>query len=174
MTNLAFGISTAVTLRFSHTLPLIQNRPFRFAHRSRPSRASTWRAANVPEPEQPESSASEDEVLSSSLQAKVKELFGSRQNVLIDVDTDSGVQFTVRRGNAELQETKAAWTVVVSIGVISIAAGAIFTVMYYAGAIHGSQDTARRYEMPTYGSKSYINPYELLEQDRQLQTSKPQ
>lgn len=92
------------------------------------------------------------------------------------MESDSGAQFIVRRGpgSPDYEQTKAAWTVLISIGVISVAAGILFTALYYTGAVHGSDPSERRYEMPTYGSRAYINPYELLDEDRQLQDSRAQ
>lgn len=113
----------------------------------------------------------EDDALNRELQQKVIELFGSRQNVSIDVETDSGVQFIVRKREvaADYRQSKAAWTVITSIAVLSVVAGVAFTLLLYTGAVHGSDQTVRRYEMPTYGKSSYIDPYELLEDDREFQ-----
>lgn len=139
---------------------------------SRPICAPSWHASSRPGPGSAGSS-SEDDRLNSELQEKVNELFGSRKNVSIDIETDSGVQFTVRRGQdaLEYQQMKNAWSVFISVGVISVAAGVIFMALYYSGAVHGSQTPNRQYEMPTYGTRSYINPYEVLEEDRQFQDS---
>ena len=50
---------------------------------------------------------------------------------------------------------------------MSIVAGFIFTFLYYNGAVHGSSSAdARRYDMPTYGTASYIDPYKLLDEER--------
>lgn len=105
------------------------------------------------------------------MQAKVKELFGSRNNITIDMNTDSDVQFIVQGSAAdtEAKQKSAAWSVIISVGVISVVAGVLFTAMYYAGAVHGSEDSDGRYEMPTYGTQSYIDPYQLLEEERQIQ-----
>ena len=136
------------------------------------SATKTWKASNSSEPEQTGSSA-EDEILQLELQQKVKELFGSRQNVTIDMDTERGVAFNIRReaGPTEEQQRKAAISVITSIVILSIAAGALFTGLYYNGAIHGSDNSNKRYEMPSYGSEAYVDPFELLEKDRQFQES---
>lgn len=131
-----------------------------------------WRASSIPEPDQSGSTA-DDDALNLELRNKVNELFGSRQNVSIEMETDSGVQFTVRKREVEVKyrETKAAWSVVGSIAVLSVVAGLAFIALYATGAVHGSPNE-RRYDMPTYGKNSYINPYELLEEDRQFQDAR--
>lgn len=88
------------------------------------------------------------------------------------METDSSVQFMVRNRNygTEYRQTRYAWTVISSIAVISVVAGLAFAALFYSGAVHGS-DQERRYEMPTYGRGSYVNPYELFEEDRQFKDS---
>lgn len=123
----------------------------------------------------------EDDALQSDLQAKVNELFGGRQNVTIDMNTDSEVQFTVNRngrsGRAVVEPSvdRFRWYVFTSLVVVSVVTGAFFTALYYSGAVHGLDPTDdRHYEMPSYGSGSYIDPYELLQHDREFQDSKSQ
>lgn len=118
--------------------------------------------------------SAEDEALQKELQQKVKELFGSRQNISIDVETDSGVQFIVRRRavEADMRQTKAAWSIITSVAIISVVAGVAFIALFYSGAVHGSDQSTSKYDMPTYGKSSYINPYELLEDERELQEAR--
>ncbi|PXF49062.1 hypothetical protein BWQ96_01200 [Gracilariopsis chorda] len=173
----AFAGAVPVLPRSNRLKSAIVSEASPFTYRKRPHivRASSWRASGIPEPESTGSSA-DDERLSQELQAKVTELFGSRNNITIDMNTDSDVQFIVQRSVAstEARQKRAAWSVIISVAVISVAAGVLFTAMYYAGAVHGSEDSDGRYEMPTYGTQSYIDPYRLLEEDRQIQESKTQ
>ncbi|CAN8070569.1 unnamed protein product [Agarophyton chilense] len=149
--------------------------PLAHEKRVRRVRAPSWRASGIPEPERTGSSA-DDERLNKELQAKVRELFGSRNNVTIDINRDSDVQFMVQKEDpvAEARQRKSAWTVVWSVGVLSLTAGILFTALYYSGAVHGSLDSDKRYEMPMYGSRSYIDPYQLLEEGRRAQDSTAQ
>lgn len=134
-----------------------------------------WRASSLPPP--PSSSNDpEDDALSRELRAKVNELFGGRHNVTIDIepDSDSGrVQFTVRNrplaaAHAQHQaQVRMAWNVITSIAVMSVVAGLAFVALFYSGAVHGAGEAERRYEMPTYGKSSYVDPYRLLEEERQ-------
>lgn len=169
------------SVAFANALPLLKARWFLKSatpatraslpdtRHSRVRAGPIWRASGIPEPERPAGS-SDDDRLNRELRAKVEELFGNRKNVTIDMDTESGVQFVVQKAGAasESQQVKAAWTVIISTGVISIAAGILFTALYYTGAIHGSDPIDKRYEMPTYGSRSYIDPYQLLDDDTEL------
>lgn len=165
----AFASPLVPTRRVAHGAPLRVRRQ-RFAIAKSLSPVYSLSMSSIPEPERNGSSA-DDEALNTELQKKVNELFGSRQNISIDVETDSGVQFTVRKNQvrADYDQTKAAWSVITSIAILSIIAGVVFTAMYYSGAIHGSDPTTKRYDMPAYGKSSYVNPYELLEEDRQMQ-----
>lgn len=140
----------------------------RFSTQCHPPRPILWRASSIPESEQSGSSA-EDDRLSLELRKKVNELFGGRQNVKIEMETDSNVQFTVHNKDygTGYQQTRYAWTLISSIAVISVVAGLAFAALFYSGAVHGS-DQERRYEMPTYGKSSYVNPYELFEEDGQF------
>jgi len=134
---------------------------------------TTWHASSIPEPERA-GNPTDDDVLNAALRNKVNELYGNRNNVTIDVEMDGEAMFNVRRGpkGADWDETKSAWMVIRSILVLSACAGIVFTALYYSGAVHGSSQSERRYEMPTYGSRSYIDPYEMLNDDRQLQDSR--
>lgn len=133
----------------------------------------------------------DDETLQSELRAKVNELYGGRQNVRIDVDTDSStVQFTVRNrarppvyssrntiasssspsagnGNEPITDLfRSTRYILTFIAVVSLVTGTFFTALYYSGAIHGfDRSNDSHYEMPAYGTDSYIDPYELLDQE---------
>lgn len=164
------AFTTPMYLRGSNAFHPVttQIRPRGFSTTYLPSRTVLWRASSIPESEKSGGSA-EDDTLSVEFRQKVNELFGGRQNVKIEMEADSGVQFTVRNKNygTDYQQTKYAWAVISSIAVISVVAGLAFAVLFYSGAVHGSDQQERRYEMPTYGKSSYINPYELIE-ERQL------
>lgn len=139
---------------------------------------SRWQANTSPENDRTTGNTPEDDELHSELRAKVNELFGGRHNVKIDVNTDSDVQFFVQRkkhSNPVLEWMRTPSYVFTFIIVVSLITGTFFTVLYYSGAIHGfnSSDDGH-YEMPSYGSSSYIDPYELLKRDRELQDSKYQ
>lgn len=126
----------------------------------------------------------EDDALQSDLRAKVNELFGGRHNVTIDMNTDSEVNFKVDRRSASfvsrspssraVNALRSPWYIVSSILVVSLVTGVFFTALYYSGAVHGF-DTSDdgHYEMPSYGTDSYIDPYELLQRDREFHDSKP-
>ncbi|KAI0561945.1 hypothetical protein FGB62_69g239 [Gracilaria domingensis] len=171
-----FAFAPSCPLGRQYPLPLnivtFKSPRLTYTKRAHVARAPSWRASGIPEPERAGSSA-DDERLSQELQAKVRELFGSRNNVTIDINADSDVQFVVQREDPALdaQQRKSAWAVIWSVGVISVAVGILFTALYYSGAVHGSFDSDKRYEMPTYGSHSYIDPYQLLEEGRQEQDS---
>lgn len=159
---------------------------------SQPCRSSliisrpNWFASQTPE-QDPIPPSPEDEALQQELRAKVNELFGGRQNVSIDIDPDSGrAKFSVLRQRAGVAgrgasiaeadqaiERNSALTIIQTIAIVSLLTGIVFTALYYSGAVHGSNSAdMRHYDMPTYGTKSYINPYELLDDDRQFQDSK--
>lgn len=106
------------------------------------------------------------------LRKKVDELFGSRSNVTINVESDGDVLFNVRRASQDpnWDDQNTAWTIIRSILALSLCAGVVFTALYYSGAVHGASQSERHYEMPTYGTRSYIEPYDLLDAERlQLQ-----
>lgn len=170
MNHMAFAASIAIFPRKRRVMALTDSRQVHFGTPQRPPRII--RASSIPEPEQSGSTA-DDEELNLELQKKVNELFGSRQNVSIEMETDAGVQFTVRKREVEdeYRQTKAAWSVIGSIAALSVVAGIAFIALYASGAVHGSPNE-RRYDMPTYGKSSYINPYELLEEDRQFQDAR--
>lgn len=121
----------------------------------------------------------EDEMLQSELRAKVDELFGSRQNVEIDVSTDmSQAQFTLREpalsrsaSSSVADRFRSPKYILTFIAVVSLVTGTFFTALYFTGAVHGLDPSRdNHYEMPTYGKDSYIDPYRLLEQESQNQT----
>lgn len=170
MTRVAFAPSLSFVGSRQTRLLLMDAKGLRFGKRR--VFAKPWRASSIPEPEQSGGMA-DDDALSLELRNKVNELFGSRQNVTIEMETDSGVQFNVRKTDVEAEygQSKAAWSVIGSIAVLSVVAGIAFIALYTSGAVHGSKNE-RRYDMPTYGKNSYINPYELLEEDRQFQDAR--
>ncbi|CDF32093.1 unnamed protein product [Chondrus crispus] len=141
----------------------------RVYHANRVKVSRRWHASSIPEPEQGGNTA-DDDALNLELRNKVNELFGSRQNVSIEMEADSNVQFRVRKREVEYEyrQTKAAWSVIGSVAALSVAAGIAFIVLYATGAVHGSPNE-RRYDMPTFGTTSYIDPYELLEEESQFQ-----
>ncbi len=110
----------------------------------------------------------DDAELQRQLRAKVKELFGGSENVSILVTGDRA-EFTVRRApNGETPSSyKTALATVASIAVISVVAGILFAYLYSTGAVHGSPQPQRRYDMPQFSTSSYIDPYELLEAERE-------
>lgn len=182
-------------------LALLARRPLAPPLAAKPRKLSatpptpTWRASLSPDPNNP-APADDDDALQEDLSAKVQELFGGRQNVTIDVEPDSNVRFIVRDNarpaqqrrrqrqqpqqqqqqqdgqSAVVQRLRSPWYIVSSIAVVSLVTGAVFTALYYSGAVHGYDGSdPGHYEMPTYGKSSYIDPYELLEQEAaQLQS----
>lgn len=141
----------------------------RVHYAKRPVAFKQWHASSSPDSERG-GTTPDDDALSLELRNKVNELFGSRQNVTIELEADSNVQFKVRKREVEdeYRQTKAAWSVIGSIVALSVAAGIAFIALYATGAVHGSPNE-RRYDMPTFGKSSYINPYELLEENQGLQ-----
>lgn len=140
-------------------------------------------ASASPEQDRPTGNTPEDEVLHTELRAKVKELFGGRQNVRIDIDKDvTSVQFTVGNKTPTTPSSSSSATIdnqvirsrryiLTFIAIVSLITGTVFTSLYYSGAVHGfdSNDDSH-YEMPTYGTNSYIDPYQLLDDEgKQLQ-----
>lgn len=149
------------------------------ARRPAPQYPHKWRASASPENDRTKGNIPDDEALQSELRAKVNELFGGRQNVSIDFDTtDSEVQFSVKRGeriNPMVERFRSTRYIVTFIVVVSLVTGTFFTALYYSGAIHGYDPSdENHYEMPTYGTRSYVDPYELLQRDKQVQDSKSQ
>lgn len=108
----------------------------------------------------------EDVLLARELRRKVSELYGGAENVAIS-STRDGVDFRVIRGPARDEEAqvRSAWITLASIGVVAVLSVAAFGVLMSVGAVHGSGVGEREYEMPAYGRRSYVNPYELLEQE---------
>lgn len=109
----------------------------------------------------------DDAQLQNELREKVKELFGGSENVSIVVDGDRA-DFTVLTApdGSNVTEYRQAIVTVASIALMSAAAGLLFTFLYYSGAVHGATAPQTRYEMPTYATRSYVDPYELLESER--------
>jgi hypothetical protein len=106
----------------------------------------------------------EDSVLARELRLKVQELYGSSDNVAIVSKPDS-VEFRVlRRAVEEDGELRSAWFTVLSIGVVTVLSIAGFAALVNLGAVHDARTTDRTYEMPAYGKRSYVNPYELLQE----------
>lgn len=157
--------------------PSLLHRPFHLTrtpsthHFSTPLPTSRplWRASSLPTPPS-SSNEPDDDALSRELRAKVNELFGGRQNVTIEMESDSGgVQFNVRNRPSAAQQqsqTRMAWTVIGSIAIMSVVAGLAFVALVYSGAVHGADEAHRRYDMPTYGKSSYVDPYKLLDDER--------
>lgn len=108
----------------------------------------------------------DDARLNHELRMKVKELYGSAENVSIESNGDS-VEFRVMRSpdGGNLTEYRSAVFTVQSIVVMSIVAIIGFAAMVKIGAVHDGAVTERTYEMPTYGKSSYVNPYELLQEE---------
>lgn len=142
---------------------------------------SSLRASALPEPGSGGNTTPDDEVLQSELRAKVNELYGGRQNVRINVESDSPTVELVGRANRfnrkNAIETNgtvkpvAEWFrstryIITFIVVVSLITGSFFTALYYSGAVHGFDSSdGGQYEMPTYGKSSYIDPYELLDSE---------
>lgn len=108
----------------------------------------------------------EDARLNHELRMKVKELYGAAENVTIDSNGDS-VDFLVMRSpdGGNLTEYRSALFTVRSIVVMSVVALVGFAVLVQVGAVHDGSITEKTYEMPTYGKSSYVNPYELLQEE---------
>lgn len=108
----------------------------------------------------------DDAQLQRELRDKVKELYGGSENVSILVTGDKA-EFTVRKGPADqdMSTYKAAVGTAASIALMSIAAGLLFSFLYYTGAVHDSSQTPRRYDMPKFSSDTYVDPYTLLEME---------
>lgn len=170
MNSLAFAPAISLCRNNHRLYAKIETRVSRPSTVKRRFQRKIWHASQNRDSERSGIPA-DDEILNKELQKKVNELFGGRQNVKIEMEQDSSVQFTVRnRGiGSSYDETKAAWTVIGSITAFSLVVGIIFTIMFYSGAVHGSDQDDRRYDMPTYGKSSFINPYELLDEDREFQ-----
>jgi hypothetical protein len=62
------------------------------------------------------------------------------------------------------RERSQAFFVVASIFFLSVLSGAVFVYLYDIGAVHGGGHRVN-YKTPTYGTETYINPYELLERE---------
>lgn len=108
----------------------------------------------------------DDSALARELQLRVKELYGGSDNVAIESGADS-VEFRVLRAgrSAEAEELRSAWFTVLSIGVATAISIAGFAALVNLGAVHDARLTSRDYEMPAYGKRSYVNPYELLQDE---------
>lgn len=108
----------------------------------------------------------DDAQLQRELREKVRELYGGSENVSILVTGDKA-EFTVRKGpeDQDMSSYKSAVGTAASIVLMSVAAGLLFSFLYYTGAVHDSSQTHRRYDMPKYASDTYIDPYTLLEME---------
>jgi hypothetical protein len=114
-----------------------------------------------------ESSDSENDRLYRELRSKVNELYGSADNVTIVSQNDDTVDFRVLRpGSAEATAYRSAWMTIGSIAGLAALSFAVFALLSQTGAIHTANNP--RYEMPTYKTRSYVDPYSLLEQDEGL------
>ena len=114
--------------------------------------------------------SNDDEKLQSELNDKIRELFGGSENISIKMDEDDSAEFLVRRGpgGVNVSSYRFAWVNASSVLIaVSAIAGLLFAYLYFSGAVHGSPSPNRRYEMPTYKTRSYIDPYELLDNEAQ-------
>lgn len=160
------------------TLPMKSAQSLRYAtnhrrRRSLPAPASGARHVRAGQ-EPPAGPSREDAELNLELQAKVRELFGGRENVSIEMDdADGRAEFLVRTApdGADYKEYRSAVWTVGSVVAMSVVAGLVFTFLFFTGAVHGSSNE-RRYEMPTYGTRTYINPYQVLDEDRIFQDAR--
>jgi hypothetical protein len=113
-------------------------------------------------------SAADDERLHRELRMKVRELYGGRENVAIVTEgSDDEVEFRVRRGpgGEDYTSYRAAWFTVGGIIASAVISLAFFGYLVKVGAIHDAKGTEHRHEMPTYGTRTYQDPYELLQED---------
>jgi hypothetical protein len=107
----------------------------------------------------------ENERLYKELRSKVDELYGSAENVSIVSRADDTVDFRVMRPSSA-KEYRMAWMTVGSIAALTALSFAAFAFLSQTGAIHSG--TNRTFEAPTYKTRTYVNPYSLLEQDEIL------
>lgn len=172
------SLSSVGTVRRARALPSTYVPSRRFASRRAYSisRRTAWTVKAMYEKDGKSDASAEDELLHSELREKVKELFGGRQNVTIDMQKDSDVRFIVhgqgtRTMSPEVQWLRSPRYFLTFIVAVSVVTGAFFTAMYYTGAVHGYDlSDKHHYEMPTYGKDSYIDPYELLQKEQQRQS----
>jgi hypothetical protein len=113
-------------------------------------------------------SADDDDRLQLELRLKVRELYGGRENVAIVTEgLDDTVEFRVRQGPGGVDYTsyRAAWFTVGGILVSALLSMGLFFYLVKTGAVHDSTRTRVRHEMPSYGTRTYIDPYGLLQED---------
>jgi hypothetical protein len=113
-------------------------------------------------------SADDDDRLQLELRLKVRELYGGRENVAIVTEgLDDSVEFRVRQGPGGVDYTsyRAAWFTVGGVLVSALLSMGLFFYLVKTGAVHDSTGTRARHEMPSYGTRTYIDPYELLQED---------
>lgn len=109
----------------------------------------------------------DDGVLARDLQQRVQELYGSASDNVALSDVDDAKFRALRGLDSKKQETevRSAWFTLISIGVATAVSIAGFAFLVHVGAVHDATRSARDYEMPAYGKWSYVNPYELLDED---------
>lgn len=105
----------------------------------------------------------EDILLARSLRRKVDQLYGSSDYRAV---VRPGEQRIGERSAADEEaEVRSAWGFVLSVGVAAVVSIAGFAALVQVGAVHDSGRVERTYEMPAYGTGSYVNPYELLDKE---------
>jgi len=112
----------------------------------------------------------DDQQLNAELQRRVKELFGSsrRESVNGAADRKEGeYSFEPQNSRDPLRapsrgSRQDALFTLTSIAVMSVIAGILFTFLFESGYIHDASQDRPYYNMPTYGTTSYIEPVELL------------
>lgn len=112
--------------------------------------------------------ADDDDQLQQELRMRVQELYGSRDNIAIETNgAGDTVDFRVIGGprGPDLTSYRSAWFTIASIVGLAFLAGVLFTGLYYKGAVHLDTKEPRRYAMPTLNTASYVEPYELLEEE---------
>jgi hypothetical protein len=113
-------------------------------------------------------SADDDDRLHRELTRKVRELYGGRENVAIVTEgQDDAVEFRVRQGPGGIDFTtyRTAWFTIGGVLACAVVSLGLFTFLLKTGAVHDAAGTKSRHAMPSYGSRTYINPYELLQED---------
>lgn len=118
----------------------------------------------------------DDAKLNDELKRRVRELFGdgkeARPGVGGQYSFDSGSMRKAQGGEGAVGDRRDAVFTLSSIAVMSVIAGIVFTFLWNSGFVHDGAIQRRYYDMPTYGSASYIEPFELLAKDY-FQESKP-
>jgi len=118
-----------------------------------------------------------EDALNRELNARIRELFGEKGErnqarsgpgrvYREDMSLEEALNVGVRQVRSDQRETEMARQTLMSTAVLSVLALILSLGLIFSGSIHGG-NTGDNRTRPTYGTPSYIDGYEMLQQDRE-------